>query len=117
MTIETALAGVDVGALIGGDAAASAKARLLKLTDGAHQFEAMMLEEMLKPLKFGGGLDASGDSADSAGDTIQGYGTEALAKAISDGGGFGLAKQIVAQVAAEDRAKTGERKQQAGGKV
>ncbi len=117
--MELALAGIDVRSILGSDAEAMAKVRLTKLTDGAHQFEAMMLEEMLKPLKFGESPDAAGeaDRGGGAGSTIQGYGTEALAKAISDGGGFGLARQIVQQVAAEDRAKVGENKPRAGGKV
>jgi Rod binding domain-containing protein len=109
MKIETALAGADVAGLM--DASASARARTAKLADGAHQFEAMMLEEMLKPLKFGESPDAAGGTDDGAeggtgaNGTIQGYGTEALAKAISNGGGFGLARQIIRQVTQEDGRK------------
>jgi peptidoglycan hydrolase FlgJ len=86
------------------DAAASEKQRMVKLADGAHQFEAMMLQQMLKPLKFG---TAPGDSADdeAEGSALQGYGTEALAKSIASAGGFGIAKQIIRQVTAEDQSK------------
>jgi flagellar protein FlgJ len=74
-----------------------------KLVDAAQQFEAMMLQEMLKPMR--GGQDSWGDddksADDSASDTISSFGTEAFAKAISKGGGFGIAKQVVSQVRLE----------------
>jgi peptidoglycan hydrolase FlgJ len=73
-----------------------------KLVDAAQQFEATMLQELLKPLQHGqsswGGEEQSDDSAS---DTISSFGTEAIAKAISKGGGFGIAKQIVAKVTLE----------------
>jgi flagellar protein FlgJ len=73
-----------------------------KLADGAQQFEAMMLQQMLKPLQFGA---APGDADTDAGanDTIRTLGTEAIGKAIAKAGGFGLAKQIVRQVTDENR--------------
>jgi flagellar protein FlgJ len=80
-----------------------------KLVDAAQQFEAMMLQEMLKPMR--GGKDSWGgdDKSDSASDTISSFGTEAFAKAISKGGGFGIAKQIVSQVKLEHQ-KNSEKK-------
>ena len=91
-----------------GTAGVSADAReTAKLRDGAREFEAMMLGEMLKPLQFGG---APGEDAESSGgganDTIRGFGTEALTKAIASSGGFGIARQIIEQVTAE-RERTG----------
>ena len=73
-----------------------------KLVDAAQQFEATMLQELLKPLQHGQsswGGEERGD--DSASDTISSFGTEAIAKAISKGGGFGIAKQIVSKVTLE----------------
>ena len=74
--------------------------RQAKLVDAAQQFEGMMLQEMLKPMR--GGQDSWGgdekNDEDSAADTISSFGTEAIAKAISKGGGFGIAKQIVSKV-------------------
>jgi peptidoglycan hydrolase FlgJ len=71
-----------------------------KLVDAAQQFEATMLQELLKPMQHGqsswGGEENSDDS-----DTISNFGTEAVAKAISKGGGFGIAKQIVSKVTLE----------------
>jgi flagellar protein FlgJ len=75
-----------------------------KLVDAAQQFEATMLQELLKPLQhrqscWGG--EENGD--DTASDTIRSFGTEAIARAISKGGGFGIAKQIVSKVTLEQR--------------
>src|SRR5260370_42629920 len=72
------------------------------LVDAAQQFEATLLQELLKPMQQGhsswGGEEKSDDTAS---DTISSFGTEAIAKAISKGGGFGIAKQIVSKVTLE----------------
>ena len=73
-----------------------------KLVDAAQQFEAAMLQELLKPMQHG--QDSWGSelkSDDSASDTISSFGSEAVAKAISKGGGFGIAKQIISKVTLE----------------
>jgi peptidoglycan hydrolase FlgJ len=69
-----------------------------KLVDAAQQFEASMLQELLKPMH--GQQDGWGDTEekDTASDTISGFGAEAMAKAISKRGGFGIAKQVISQV-------------------
>jgi peptidoglycan hydrolase FlgJ len=78
-----------------------------KLVDAAQQFEATMLQELLKPMQHGqdswGGEEKSNDSA---GGTISSFGTEAVAKAIAKGGGFGIAKQIVSKVTLEHQRNT-----------
>ena len=83
-------------------------ARTAKLASGAHEFEAMMLQQMLKGLKFGQAPGDGGDDGDATGanGTLQAYGTEALAKSISSAGGFGIAQRIIRQVTAEDAAKS-----------
>jgi Rod binding domain-containing protein len=76
--------------------------RQAKLVDAARQFEATMLQELLKPMQHG--QSSWGDeekSEDSASDTISGFGTESIAKAISKGGGFGIARRVVEQVTQE----------------
>jgi peptidoglycan hydrolase FlgJ len=77
-------------------------AKQAKLVDASQQFEATMLQELLKPLQHGqnswGGDEKSDDSST---DSISSFGTEAVAKAISKGGGFGIAKQIVSKVTLE----------------
>jgi peptidoglycan hydrolase FlgJ len=83
--------------------AATAGAKNPKLVNAAQQFESMMLQEMLKPLRSGedswGGDDEKG--SDSSMDTISSFGTEAVATAISKGGGLGIARQVIQQVTKE----------------
>jgi flagellar protein FlgJ len=77
-----------------------------KLVDGARQFEAMMLEQMLKPMHFGSSPDAAGEGdPQGSNDTLSSLGTEAVARALAGGNGFGLARQIIRQVSAEHEAK------------
>ncbi len=88
--------------------AAPAAAADKKLADGAREFEAMMLSQMLKGLSFGGAPGEDPDDADAgAAGTVRSFGTEAVAKAVAAGGGFGLARQIVRQVSAERDATKG----------
>jgi Rod binding domain-containing protein len=83
--------------------AATSEAKNPKLVNAAQQFESMMLQEMLKPMRSGedswGG--DSDKSSDSSMDTISSFGTEAVATAISKGGGLGIARQVIQQVTKE----------------
>jgi peptidoglycan hydrolase FlgJ len=77
-----------------------------KLTDAAQQFEGMLLQEMLKPMKEHGFCQEEGESDDKDegsgfGDTLSSFGTESVATAIAKGGGLGIAKQVVQQVERE----------------
>jgi peptidoglycan hydrolase FlgJ len=72
-----------------------------KLTDAAQQFEAMLMQEMLKPMRSQEGGWSGDEKTDSASDTISSFGTEAVAQAISKGGGLGIARQVVAKISAE----------------
>jgi Rod binding domain-containing protein len=78
-----------------------------KLVDAAQQFEATMLQELLKPMQHGqdswGGDEKSDDTTF---DTMSSFGTETMAKAISKGGGFGIARKIVSQITSEHQAKS-----------
>ena len=82
----------------------SSDAQHRKLVDAAHQFEGMLLQELLKPMRehsFGSGdTDTSDDGSDSSGfgDTLSSFGSESLASAISRSGGVGIAKQVIQQV-------------------
>jgi Rod binding domain-containing protein len=92
-------------ALTAAGGASAPDPKLAKLTSAAQSFEAMMLNEMLKPLHFGAGVaDGSEDDAGGAADTIKGMATDALGKALASGGGFGIARKIVKQVTAEEEA-------------
>jgi Rod binding domain-containing protein len=80
-----------------------------RLKSAAHEFEASLMQEFLKPLQEDplfapdnssdsdglGDLDGgSGDDQGSAG-ALMSFGSEAMAKAISERGGFGIATQIL----------------------
>jgi flagellar protein FlgJ len=90
--------------------------KLAKLTDAAQQFEAMLMQELLKPMQAGqdswGGQEKNDDPS---ADTISSFGTEAVAKAIAKGGGLGIARQVIQQVTLEHQ-RTAE-KNQPGTKV
>jgi peptidoglycan hydrolase FlgJ len=79
-----------------------------KLVEAAQQFEGMLLEEMLKPMKMNGFGQEDGTSNDEdkdgglgLGDTLSSFGTEAMATAIARAGGLGIAKRVVEQVETE----------------
>jgi flagellar protein FlgJ len=72
-----------------------------KLTEAAQQFEGMLMQELLKPMKEHGFSQSEGDSngeGSGFGDTLSSFGTETMATAIAKGGGLGIAKRVVAQV-------------------
>ncbi len=79
--------------------AAPATAKAAKLVDAAQEFEASMLQELLKPMQNGqsswGGEDTGEDNSF---DTIRSFGSEAVAKAVAKGGGFGIAKEVLSQI-------------------
>lgn len=70
-----------------------------RLASAAHEFEASLMKEFLKPLQqdslfaddTGKGDDDSGGSAGA----LMSYGAEVMAKAISEHGGFGIAQKIL----------------------
>lgn len=75
-----------------------------RLTDAAQQFEGMLLQEMLKPMRTGesdGAWSSDDKTSDSGEDTINSFGVEAVANAIAKGGGLGIARQVIQQVTAE----------------
>ncbi|WP_026443124.1 hypothetical protein [Pseudacidobacterium ailaaui] len=65
-----------------------------RLESAAHEFEAMLMKEMLKPLQEDG-LFPDESSTEGSADTLMSYGAEAMAKGISEHGGLGIATQIL----------------------
>lgn len=70
-----------------------------KLQSAAHEFEASLMKEFLKPLQHDSlfadeGSRDEDDTSGSAG-TLMSYGAETMAKAISEHGGFGIARKIL----------------------
>ena len=71
-----------------------------KLARSAHEFEASLMAELLKPLQGGDALtgeDSDGGGAGSGG-ALAGFASESLARAISEKGGFGIADRILQQL-------------------
>jgi Rod binding domain-containing protein len=70
-----------------------------KLVNAAHEFEAQMMEELLKPMMAGDGLDGEDDdSASGSSGALGQFATEALGRAMSDRGGFGIATSIIKEL-------------------
>jgi flagellar protein FlgJ len=69
-----------------------------RLMRAAHQFEGLMMKELLKPLTSGDGLTGEDDDSDSGAGSegaLSEYASEVLGQAMSEGGGFGIANQII----------------------
>jgi peptidoglycan hydrolase FlgJ len=72
-----------------------------RLRPAAHEFEACLMKEFLKPLEHDAlfsdtkGGDNGDDSGEGSGNALMSFGSEALAKAISERGGFGIAAKIL----------------------
>jgi hypothetical protein len=70
-----------------------------RLVSAAHEFEASLMKEFLKPLQHDS-LFAEGDKKDDdeptgSAETLMSYGAEAMAKSLSEHGGFGIAQEIL----------------------
>ena len=66
-----------------------------KLVDAAQQFEAMLMQEMLKPMRSGEDSWGGEEKSDDAGaDTMSSFGTEAVAKAIAKGVDWGSPSRL-----------------------
>jgi flagellar protein FlgJ len=87
-------------------ATAVAAAQHRKLTDAAQQFEGMLLQELLKPMKEHGFCESDdGGQGGGFADTLSSFGSEAVATALAKGGGLGVAKRVVSQVEGEKAAR------------
>ena len=73
-----------------------------RLVKAAHEFEAQMMKEIMKPMTSAGssltGDDDDADSSSGSGGALGQFASEALARALSDHGGLGIANQIVKEL-------------------
>ncbi len=71
-----------------------------RLERSAHEFEASLMAELLKPLQEGDGLtgEDSSESGGGSGGALAGFASQSLARAISERGGFGIADRILHQL-------------------
>ncbi len=65
-----------------------------RLVRAAHEFEAQMMKELLKPMTADSGLTGEDDDSGSCG-ALQDFASEALGRALSEQGGLGIAKSIL----------------------
>jgi Rod binding domain-containing protein len=77
--------------------AAAGQTRDPRLERSAHEFEASLMAELLKPLQEGDGLTGEEGGAGSGG-ALAGFASQSLARAISERGGFGIAGRILHQL-------------------
>ena len=78
-----------------------------KLKAAAHEFEASMMKELLKPLERDSPLTESRESDDEEGSAgaMMSFGSQAMATAISERGGFGIATMILNRFTAGSNAE------------
>jgi len=75
-----------------------------RLVRAAHEFEAQMMKELVKPMTSSNSLTGEDDDSGS-GSALGEYASEALGRALSEQGGFGIANRIV-----KDLSHTGNQK-------
>jgi Rod binding domain-containing protein len=68
-----------------------------RLVRAAHEFEGQMMKELLKPMTDSDPLTGDDDGSGSGG-ALGEFATEALGRALSERGGFGVATKIVNQL-------------------
>jgi len=89
-----------------------------RLKPAAHAFEASLIQELLKPMQhdalFSDAGDGSGGGgvADGGMDTVNSLSLQALAQAISNHGGFGIADQVLKEVKAQNAQAEGPGQEQ-----
>jgi Rod binding domain-containing protein len=73
-----------------------------RMENAAHQFEASLMQELFKPLQndalFRGDGDGDGDGEGDGGGSsgpLGSFAAEAMARSVSDRGGFGIARQLI----------------------
>jgi len=85
---------------VAGGVAASPSVPPARLVSAAHEFEAAIMKELLAPMQPGNGTLGS-DTDENSSSPLGSFAGEALGKAISEGGGFGIAKSILRQLTDE----------------
>lgn len=68
-----------------------------KLVKAAHEFEASLMQELMKPL-LPGHDPLDGDEESGSGSALTAFAGEALGKALSERGGLGIATRIIHQL-------------------
>jgi Rod binding domain-containing protein len=73
-----------------------------RLVQAAHEFEAQMMKELLKPMTAGASMD--GDESDpESGGVMADFATEALGQSLSQQGGLGIATSILRSLSQNEK--------------
>jgi len=90
---------VAIAAATGGAGQSSSAAPQPRLVHAAHEFEAQMMQELLKPMTCANNIGGENDeSASGSGGALGAFACEALGRALSEQGGFGVANRIIGQL-------------------
>ncbi len=73
-----------------------------RLVQAAHEFEAQLMKELLKPMAAGATMDADESNA-GAGGIMADFATESLGQALSRQGGLGIATNILDSLSQNDK--------------
>jgi Rod binding domain-containing protein len=81
-----------------------------RLQQASHEFEASMLQQLLKPMEKDPGMyqDSDNDDDDGGADSnssLREYGTEVMARALSERGGLGISKMVLTKLAPVEAAQ------------
>ena len=97
---------LSIAATTPASASAAPSAPPPRLVSAAHEFEAQMMKELLKPMTSTSGLDGEDEASSSgSGGALGEYASEALARGLSAQGGFGIATSIVKQLTPSSHAQ------------
>ncbi len=109
---------MQAGSIAGNAVTAAAQSTLSpRLVQAAHEFEGQMMKELLGPMTNGDALtgaeDGESDLGSGSGSGSTGalgeFASEALGKALSERGGFGIADRIVKEISRSgNHGKTGK---------
>jgi Rod binding domain-containing protein len=67
-----------------------------RLVRAAHEFEAQMMQELMKPMTHIGSMTGDDDdSASGSSGALGSFASEALGRGLSEHGGFGIARSVL----------------------
>ena len=78
-----------------------------RLVKAAHEFEAQMMKELLKPMTESRSFTGDDEDSGSAG-IMSGFASEALGRSLSEQGGFGIANNILRTLSQKGKSCRGD---------
>lgn len=77
-----------------GTTSATTPERPIGSAESAEQFEALLIEQMLRSMRSAEGEGWMGTGSDASGASLMEYAEQEISRVIASGGGFGLAKVV-----------------------